>query len=363
MKYPHTVFNRLFLCMGFLLSMPTWGDTYQTQRLENNDSSFLSVIPKMLDATPDILPPESNQALVPPVQQTQENSWLDHQQRNIRDWADQTSQNLEDWLGKPDPNHPASASIRVLVDQSWNKYDGYDIKPRVRGRIRLPSFEKRLSVVFGDDRLDDEFDTNLANVNAGPNQQDQNLSRKQLQEDNGSVALRLSNWSKTLPFKTDVDVGLRSVNDLYTRIKAEKTWPLAQDFELYAGQIYRYSTDSKNFWRTNVELTHAAPEKAQLANQLTLTIADQVEEDMLWDNRTFRQHQFFRNQRFNYGIYTGGYYQSSDLRLNSWGPFASWRQPLWREWFYVQADVNYFNDHRNDREHFVSSFLRLETLF
>jgi len=52
-----------------------------------------------------------------------------------------------------------------------------------------------------------------------------------------------------------------------------------------------------------------------------------------------------------------------ELRLNSWGPFVSWRQPLWREWFYVQGDLNYFNDHREDRDHFVSTFVRLETLF
>ncbi|WP_228141937.1 hypothetical protein, partial [Acinetobacter pittii] len=27
------------------------------------------------------------------------------------------------------------------------------------------------------------------------------------------------------------------------------------------------------------------------------------------------------------------------------------------------GDVNYFNDHREDRNHFVSTFLRLEALF
>jgi hypothetical protein len=50
-------------------------------------------------------------------------------------------------------------------------------------------------------------------------------------------------------------------------------------------------------------------------------------------------------------------------RLNSWGPFMSWRQQLWREWFYVQGDLNYFNDHREDRSHYVSTFVRLEALF
>ncbi|EHU1259212.1 hypothetical protein A1E07_RS18505, partial [Acinetobacter baumannii] len=56
-------------------------------------------------------------------------------------------------------------------------------------------------------------------------------------------------------------------------------------------------------------------------------------------------------------------YNDNDLRLNSWGPFVSWRQPVLREWFFVQGDLNYFNDHREDRNHYVSTFLRLEALF
>jgi hypothetical protein len=91
--------------------------------------------------------------------------------------------------------------------------------------------------------------------------------------------------------------------------------------------------------------------------------ADDQDDDLTWENRLFREHSFFANNRFNYGIYTGGYYNDNDLRLNSWGPFVSWRQPVLREWFFVQGDLNYFNDHREDRNHYVSTFLRLEALF
>ncbi|MFW1875263.1 hypothetical protein ACG9XQ_18255, partial [Acinetobacter baumannii] len=44
-------------------------------------------------------------------------------------------------------------------------------------------------------------------------------------------------------------------------------------------------------------------------------------------------------------------------------PFVSWRQPVLREWFFVQGDLNYFNVHREDRNHYVSTFLRVEALF
>ena len=367
------------LC-AILFSPLAWSDDYTAQRIEPAESGFLAFIPKMINATPDVFPAQSNDVRVAPMTETQENSWLDHQQRNIRDWADDTSQSIDEWFGEADPNRPASATIRVLLDQSWNPEDGYEVKPRIRGKIRLPSLERRLSLVFGDDRLDDEFSNNVANpstqnsangVNSSntantikaPETTTATLNNPQVREDNSSVALRLSHWSKKLPFDSDLDLGLRSGSDVYIRGKVAKSWVLDNDFRFDAAQIYRYGRKSRNYWRTNLELSHNAAQKAQLSDQFNITIADNQADDIVWENRTFRQHQFYKNQRFNYGIYTGGYDNSGNLRLNSWGPFTSWRQPLWREWFYVQAELNYFNDHRADRSHDLSTFVRLETLF
>lgn len=366
----------LLICSA-LVSTTVWSDPYTTQRLEPAESGFLAFIPKMMDATPTLLPPESSLAMVPAMHETQENSWLDHQQRNIRDWADDTSQTMDEWFGVADPKRPANATIRVLLDQSWSHDDGYEIKPRIRGKIRLPSLERRLSLVFGDDRLDDEFSNNVANIvdnnthsnaintnnNAKPLENTASLNNPQVREDNSSIALRLSHWSKKLPFDSDLDLGLRSGNDVYIRAKVAKTWLLQDDFQFNVEQIFRYGSDSKSYWRSNIELNHYPAQKAQLSNQLSIILAEQQSDDIVWENRTFRQHQFYKNQRFNYGIYTGGFNNSGNLRLNSWGPFTSWRQPLWREWFYVQADLNYLNDHRADREHDIGTFLRLETLF
>lgn len=91
--------------------------------------------------------------------------------------------------------------------------------------------------------------------------------------------------------------------------------------------------------------------------------ADQQTEDMTWQNFSFRQHQFFQGNRFNYGIHTSGYYDDSKLKLNSWGPFISWRQPLWREWFYVQGDLNYLNNDQENYDHTLGTLLRLEAIF
>ncbi|SFS69670.1 hypothetical protein SAMN05444586_100621 [Acinetobacter bohemicus] len=373
---PHIKINLskplLFIFLSGLAYNSTWATSAESVTEQKNwplpatDENFnlLYQLPSWIDAVPTFLPQQSDELMVRPILETADRTWVDRKQFQIRSWADDTSHKIDNWFGETDSEKPASATLRVIVDNSWNKYDGYEIKPRIRGRIKLPTLERQLSLVFGDDSLDNELDNNVAITNENPgNSNDKTLDRQQTRENNSSFALRWSEFSKYLPFKTDLDLGLRSGDDIYLRLKASKDWKLENDFSFHAEQIYRYGIDSKNYLRTNLELTHARPNQAFLSNQLNLTYSDNQDDDLTWDNSLFRQHQFFHENSFSYGIYTGGFLNNKDLRLNSWGPFISWRQPLWREWFYVQGNLNYMNDHRDDRSHFISTSIRFEALF
>jgi hypothetical protein len=331
---------------------------------ESKDTDLLDQIPRLIDATPTIFPEQSAQAIVPATQETENSSWADQQQKSLRQWTDRTAHKIDNWFGQTDPQQPAHATLRILLDNRWDKYEGYEIKPRIRGKIRLPTLEQKLSLVFGDDSLDNELDSNVAITNENLNSPNHSgLDSRRTREENTSFALRWSEFAKSLPFEADLDLGLRSGDDLYTRVEVSKEWKLDNDYFFHAEQIYRYGLQSENYLRTNLELTHARPNQAFLSNQLSLTYADEQEDDLTWDNYTFRQHQFFKDNRFSYGIYTGGYLNNKDLRLNRWGPYVSWRQPFLREWFFVQTDLNYLNDHREDRSHYPGALLRLEAVF
>ncbi|TCM71067.1 hypothetical protein EC844_101349 [Acinetobacter calcoaceticus] len=362
---PYTPIVLILLCCSYAGNVAA-----QNNKTTDSPADFpklqqvIDHVPSLIDATPTLLPPQSNQTTVPKVAETQDNSWTDKKQNNIHNWVDRTAFKIDSWFGTPDPNKPADASLRLIMDQSYDKHQQYEFKPRIKGKIKLPTLQQKVSVVFGDDSLDNELDSSVAIGNENqPNRDDKPFDGKRAREDNTSIALRWSALSKSLPFDLDADLGIRSTNDVYARLKAKKDWQLKNDFNIYAEQIYRYGLKSENYLRTNLELTHARPDQAFISNQLSLTYADKQDDDLTWDNRLFRQHQFFENNRFNYGVYSGGYYDQSDLRLNSWGPFVSWRQPLWREWFYIQGDLNYFNQHREQRSHYLSTVLRLEALF
>ena len=325
---------------------------------------LLQYIPQAIDSTPTFLPEQSDHRILQDTAVTEDLTWADRKQKSIRNWADRTAHKMDNWFGKTDPNDPAKATLRVIFDNRWDKHDGYEIKPRIRGKIDLPTLEKKVSVIFGDDSLDNEIENNVAITDENPsNAEDKKFDSTRTRDANSSIALRWSQLSKSLPFEMDADLGIRSGDDIYARLKATKDWELSNDFSFHAEQIYRYGIDSENYLRTNLELTHARPGEAFLSNQFYLTYADEQDDDLTWDNRTYRQHQFFHGNNFNYGIYTGGYYNNNDLRLNSWGPFVSWRQPVWREWFFVQGDLNYYNDSHEDHSHYARALVRLEAIF
>lgn len=77
----------------------------------------------------------------------------------------------------------------------------------------------------------------------------------------------------------------------------------------------------------------------------------------------YRQHDLPGNKWLNYGVYAGGYIENKKPDLNTYGPFVGWRQPFLREWLFVQTELNYYNDKKEDRSHHVGALLRLEALF
>lgn len=328
-------------------------------------SSVLNALPNAIEAMPTVLPPQSDLKIVPSQIDTKNDSWTDMQHHKFRNSLQKRAKQINAWFGDEDPNKPAKANIRILIDSSWDKYDEFDVRPRVRGKIKLPALEKKLSLVFGDDSLDDELINNVAITNSNPSgTSDKVFDKERSKNDNNSVAFRWSNWLKNDSFDTDFDVGIRSGDDVYARLKIAKDWTLPNHFFTRAEQIYRYGSDSENYLRTNLEIRHQVPNHAFLANQLNFIYSDKNKAvGVTWEDRLFRQHAFFHDNTFSYGLYTGGHIKDTDAKLNSYGPFVSWRQPFLRDWFFIQSDLNYVNDRDLDRDHHLSAFLRFETIF
>ena len=295
----------------------------------------------------------------------QEKTWIDEQHQEIRTKLRSWAHTIDEWMGEPDPEQPATAGLRIMLDSQWNHYDHFSMKPRIRGKIRLPTLKKQLSLVFGDEDLDNESrDKNhIGKVYNQPLNKNKHYDRRQTREDNASIGLRWSDSIKKLGIDTDIDLGIRSGSDIYLRFKAGKEWLITDRFSTRLEQIYRYGTNSKHYLRTNFENKYRTSDNTFIANQLYLQSEHDVDEKNSWGNSFYRQHDFNNYKRLNYGIFIGGDIENKKFHINQYGPFITWRQPILRQWFFIQPELNYYNDKKQGRSHHVGAFLRLEAIF
>ncbi len=49
-----------------------------------------------------------------------EGNWVDQQHGAAKRGVDRFAQRMDGWFGTPDPNKPASAALRVMLDTEWN---------------------------------------------------------------------------------------------------------------------------------------------------------------------------------------------------------------------------------------------------
>lgn len=289
--------------------------------------------------------------------------WVDKHHQNIKSQLHNWSNDINDWLGETDPNRPASATLRLIFDNEWNRYNGYSIKPRIRGKIKLPVLKKHLSLVFGDDNLDNESrDNNRLNKNY-PTHPNTTYHRQQNRHQNSSLALRWSEGFKNTGIHTHIDLGVRSGSDIYLRFRAEKNWQWTERFNTELEQIYRYGTNSKHYLRTNLEHRYAENEQTFFANSTHLQYTHDIDEETGWANSTYRQHNLANYKQLNYGFSIGGNIKHKHPSINQYGPFINWRQPIWREWLFIQPEAHFYNNKKENRKHHLGAFLRIEAIF
>lgn len=168
----------------------------------------------------------------------------------------------------------------------------------------------------------------------------------------------ISTW---MPFENDLDLGANSDSDIYVQFLAKKKWNLRHNISIDTEQIFRYGSTSRNYSETTLNLTQKMQDNTLFANKFNVNKSEN--EDYNWGNWTFQQFEFVKNNSLTYGVYSGGVYTKNDIRLNSWGPYISWRQPIWRDWIFMQNDLNFFNHLDDDSKHQLSVQMNLEANF
>lgn len=296
--------------------------------------------------------------------------WADGQREEVRGKLSGWAHAMDDWFGEPDPTEPASANLRVVLDTRWadDPVEGsqVSVKPRIRGRLKLPVLEKRLSLIIGDEDLDEEKiltkGSRGSNVNNDQGYQEKTYDRKQTRDDNASIALRWSKIEDALGF--DADIGIRSGDDVYLKLSADRDLYQQDEWKISTHNYYRYGSDSEHTLKGELNFQYDLDHNSFVNNNINIRYRHEGnKEETDWSNELRQIHFFEKEKQLSYGVSAFGNFDSSKPALNSYGPTISYRQPFWREWLYLQAEMNYFNDKDEDKNHFLSGLLRLEALF
>lgn len=168
----------------------------------------------------------------------------------------------------------------------------------------------------------------------------------------------ISTW---MPFENNLDLGSNSESDVYVQFLAKKKWNLRHNFSLDTEQVFRYGSTSRNYTETTLNLTQKMQDNTLFANKFNVNKSEK--EDYNWGNWTFQQFEFVKDNSLTYGVYSGGVYSNNDIKVNSWGPYISWRQPIWRDWIFMQNDLNFFNHIDDAAKHQLSVQMNLEANF
>lgn len=294
-----------------------------------------------------------------------EGNWFDRQHQAISNKLNRIANYVDGWFDRPDPENPASANLRLMLDHSWNRYDGYLVKPRIRAKVRLPALKRKFSLVLGDEDLDNQSrDKHELHRNYTPPSEDERkYNSKQTRNDNSSLAIRHSDQIKRLGIDTDLDLGLRHNTDLFVRAKASKTWQLTERFSSRFEQIYRFGIKSRHYIRTNIEFKFADKLNRSFNNHLYYQYTHSTDQKKHWGNSTYRQHNYANFKQLNYGFNFGGEVKNKQFNINFYGPFVNWRQPILQKWLYIQPEINFYNNRSLNRKHTLGASLRIEMVF
>lgn len=201
-----------------------------------------------------------------------------------------------------------------------------------------PQLAHDLMAVFGTDTLWQRAQQPQPVKKLGKN--NKHHSQQKLATSN-PLSASWSTISSLLPFSNDLDLGANSDTDIYIQFLAKKNWALPLGLQLNTAQIFRYGSSSKNYAETNLDLTQKLQHQNQLSSQFNVSKTQDT--DYSWSNRTFQQLHFLSQDKLSYGIFSTGEYENRELRVNEWGPYFSWRRPIWRNWIFMQNDLNYLN--------------------
>ncbi len=270
--------------------------------------------------------------------------WADYPHCLVDSRTQSTVRWLDDWFGDPAESEIAQAYVRAISDFRVTDTGDLTAGLRLRAKLSLPKLNRRLSLIFEDERAESE-------------------SVRQLTNENDS-ALSLRYLLKSLErFRLDADIGVRSGPDVFARLRYRQSWAITSEDQIRVSQTLRYGAKERVRAINELDYSHAFSDRGV---GLVYHNVDYQQEDfnngLLWGRGLLYAHTLDSNGAWSVGVGQEGI-SKPRWQEESRFVWTRYRQRFMRNWLFYELEPRLTQQRVRNWKNEASLILRLEVQF
>ena len=256
---------------------------------------------------------------------------LDRTQRTVYNVVNSSSRWFDGLFGSADINEGSNVSRgRISLATHWDQRDAFKQRLRMKARIPLPAFKRRMRLFVGRGDTDDIVD--------GSDRDDVETLPARFNDFTDDDWLLGLGYSKDAELSKgwDFDAGIRLRLPLEPYVRAT----YHRDKAINDALLWRLQP--RIFWQSqrgpgvslNNIFDHALND-AWLLRLWTILVGERDVEGMGWTNNVIAYQSLGNDSALSYGAYITGE-TANDVPVQDYGVELRYRRRVAREWFYVQ---------------------------
>jgi len=245
-------------------------------------------------------------------------TWIDDSYVYVTSRTDALAVWLDSFFGSPTEDLESADSIlRVRFETEWDQDDGIDQKVRVRGKLHLPAWDERLSLVFSED--DEDREALVPNSVTA--------------EDDVGLQYQLSRRERSRLYFT---VGSNSSLDLRASLRYRYVRPIGEDWRFQFNERVYYKQDQGYGSVTQGGLDYRISDN-RIVRWINQFEYGEETEGLEWGTRLSYQMRLNEKEALSY---FGGVSGETDPEFLAKGYTLGvrYRRNIFRRWIFVEVE-------------------------
>jgi hypothetical protein len=250
--------------------------------------------------------------------QTQDGTWVDDSYEYVTSRTDSLAVWLDSFFGTPTADLDSADSIlRLRFESEWDQDDGVEQKVRVRGKLDLPAWDRRLSLVFSED--DEDREALVPNSAAA--------------DDDVGLQYQLSRRERSRLYFT---VGSNSSLDLKAALRYRYVYPIGENWRARFDERIYYKQDEGFGAITRGDLDYRVNDNRIVRWNNQVEYGEETE-GLEWGTRLSYQLRLNEKEALSYFAGVSGETDPEFLD-KGYSLGLSYRRNIFRRWIFIEVE-------------------------